>query len=404
LLFGAGAHAAGDNAQARFAEARAAFEAEDFARALRLFEECLALGMQGPAVHFNIGVAAYRSGDFVRAERAFREVAATPAMATLAYYNLGLVALKRNDERSARGWFERAAGSSPDERLAALAARRLDELPKAPVQVWSWYARGGVGYDDNVALRSGSVDTPGSGESDAFGQLLLSGSFSFRPLWRVDGAAGLLRYADLDEFDQSVFSLGVARGFPLNDWYLELGGYASQLSLGGDVYERSVAAAAQATRYFTGQQSLRAQLRATSVNGEGDFSGLSGARAELGLRYEWSWQSWSFGAHSRAELNDSEDEVFASRWVELGAEARWAASPFWAFTAGAALRKTRHPEQSTTQPAWDDRRMEYRLEATRGLWKNAQIYLRYAHESNESPIEERDYNRNWVAASIEIWH
>jgi hypothetical protein len=48
--------------------------------------------------------------------------------------------------------------------------------------------------------------------------------------------------------------------------------------------------------------------------------------------------------------------------------------------------------------------MEYRLEATRGLWKNAQIYLRYAHESNESPIEERDYNRNWVAASIEIWH
>ena len=63
---------------------------------------------------------------------------------------------------------------------------------RLPSRVWSWYARGGAGYDDNVALRSESVDTPGSGEGDAFGQLLLSGSFSFRPLWRVDGAAGLL--------------------------------------------------------------------------------------------------------------------------------------------------------------------------------------------------------------------
>jgi Flp pilus assembly protein TadD len=90
-MLGAGAHAATDNAQSRFAEARAAFDAEEFARALRLFEECLALGMQGPAVHFNIGVAAYRSGELARAERAFREVAATPAMAALAYYNLGMV-------------------------------------------------------------------------------------------------------------------------------------------------------------------------------------------------------------------------------------------------------------------------------------------------------------------------
>jgi tetratricopeptide (TPR) repeat protein len=403
-MLGAGAHAATDNAQSRFAEARAAFDAEEFARALRLFEECLALGMQGPAVHFNIGVAAYRSGELARAERAFREVAATPAMAALAYYNLGLVALRRGDERAARGWFERAAGSSPDERLAALAAQRLDELPKAPVTVWSWYARSGVGYDDNVALRSESVDIPGSGESDAFGQLLLSSSFSFRPLWRIDGAAGLLRYADLNEFDQSAFSLGLARGFAVSDWYIELGGYATRLSLGGDVYERSAAATTQATKYFAGRQSLRAQLRATSVDGEDDFSGLSGTRAELGLKYEWGWQSWSFAVHSRAERNDSEDELFASRWVELGAEARWAASPYWAFTAATALRETRHPAQSATQPAWDDGRIEYRLEATRGLWKNAQIHVRYSHERNESPIEGRDYDRNWVAASIDLWH
>ena len=62
---------------------------EDFSRALDLFEQCVALGMQGPAIHYNIGVAAYRSGDLARAESAFREVARTPAMAALAHYNLG---------------------------------------------------------------------------------------------------------------------------------------------------------------------------------------------------------------------------------------------------------------------------------------------------------------------------
>ena len=46
--------------------------------------------MDGPAVHYNIGVAAYRNGDLSRAERAFREVAKTPAMEAVAHYNLGL--------------------------------------------------------------------------------------------------------------------------------------------------------------------------------------------------------------------------------------------------------------------------------------------------------------------------
>ena len=70
-------------------------------------------------------------------------------------------------------------------------------------------------------------------------------------------------------------------------------------------------------------------MRVAAVDGVGDFSGLSGARSELGLQYDWGWQTWSFGAHTRAEFNDSEDEVFASRWLEFGADAQWAVSPLW---------------------------------------------------------------------------
>jgi hypothetical protein len=390
-------------AATRFAEGRAAFDAADFPNALRLYEESLRLGMQGPAVHYNIGVAAYRGGDFVRAERAFREVAETPAMAALAHYNLGLVALKREDQESARGWFELAAREAKDEQIAGLAARQLGKLPQAaPSAPWSLYARGGLGHDDNVALRSESLDIPGSGEDDTFAELLVAGSYSFLPSWRVSGAVGSTRYASLDEFDQTALSLGVARQIPLGDWRVELGGHASQLSLGGDVYERSTAASASAVKTFSGSGTVRAHLRLSAIDGEGDFSGLSGTRTNLGVQYETAWRSVGFVAHARAEDNDSDEAAFASRWVELGGEARWAATPLWSFAAETALRRTRHPTSAAAE-SWTDRRLAFRLEAMRTLGKQAQVSLRYERERNRSPFDAYDYERNWLAASIEIW-
>jgi tetratricopeptide (TPR) repeat protein len=405
MAFSGGAHAAESVAQARFAEARIAFEAQDFSRALFLYEQSLALGMDRPAVHYNIGVAAYRTGNLARAETAFQEVARTPAMAALAHYNLALVELKRGDEKAARRWLERAAAETSDEKLMTLVQRRLGEIPEAPASTaWSLYARSGAGHDGNVALRSDSIDTVGSGKADAFGELMLAGSFSFRPSWRLDAAAGLLRYADLDEFNQDALSFGVVHGITHAAWHLEPGIYATTLSLGGDVYEKSMAASLDATRALSSSGSLRAQLRVSAVNGDGDFSGLSGSRSELGLRYEWGGlPSWRFGAQARAEFNDSEDEVFASRWIEMGADARWTASPQWTLGAGVTLRQTRHPSQSTTQDAWDDDRTSFRLEATRLLWQNAQLFVRYEHENNQSPIPDNDYDRDWIAASIEFW-
>jgi hypothetical protein len=397
IFFVGGVRAAGSDAQARFAEARTAFEAQDFSRALVLYEQCLTLGMQGPAVHYNIGVAAYRTGNWARAESAFKEVAHTPAMAALAHYNLALVALKRGDDKAARQWLEKAGRETSDEKLAALVQGRLGELPEISTSApWSLYARSGVGYDDNVALRSASIDTVGSGQDDAFGELMLAGSYSFRPSWRLDGAAGLLRYTDLDEFNQDALSFGVVHGMTLDAWYLEPGVFATQFSLGGDVYERSVAASLDATHELSGRGRVRAQLRVSAVNGDGDFSGITGSRSELGLNYEWGHASWRFDAQARAEIDNTEDEAFASRWVEIGAEARWTFSPLWTFAAGATLRQTRHE-------TWDDDRTAFRLEATRLLWQHAQVFVRYEHEQNESPIAENDYDRDWVAASIEFW-
>ena len=404
LSAGTPAWSADAQALAHFSAGRAAFEAQDFSKARALFEQALAAGMDGPAIHYNIGAAPYRGGAQPRAEAAFREVARSPDMAALAYYNLGLVALQRHDEREAREWFQRSTQARPPERLMLLASQRLADLP-APLAPgrWSIYTRGGAGYDDNVALRSGSIDSSASGDADSFGELYLAASYTIGA-WRIDGGGSMLEYADLDQFSQRSFFLGGARGFRLEKWYFEIGAHGSQLSLGGDVFEQDLAAALLASRSFYGGSRLRAQLRATQVSGEGAFTGLTGDRTELGVFYDKSWRAWYFGAHTRAELNDSEDPVFESRWLQLGAEARYAVSPRWGFSLGAALRRTRHPAQSETLGSWEDNRTMLQFGATRSLWKQAQLFVRYEVERNDSPVAGYDYDRNRAAASLEWWY
>jgi hypothetical protein len=66
-----------------------------------------------------------------------------------------------------------------------------------------------------------------------------------------------------------------------------------------------------------------------------------------------------------------------------------------------AARDTRH---SGIRPAgYEDRRNTLRLEATRTLWKQAQVYLRYERERNRSPVEVNEYDRDWIAVSLEFW-
>lgn len=402
LLASTRAWAANDQALAHFDEAAAAFEAEEFSKSRALFEMALDEGLQGPAVHYNLGAAAYRGGDLPRAERAFREVARTPAMAALAYYNLGLVALQRRDERDAREWFERAQQAEPDPKISELAARRLSELPEARAPGrWSYYSRGGVGYDDNVSLRSSSLEAS-SGAADSYGELIFAGSYSFG-MWRVDTGGSVIEYFEQDDYSQSSLSLGGARGFRTDNWYFELGAYGAEYSLGGERYERDLTGAFQASRLFHGGSRLRALVRASAVGGRGEFEGLTGERLDVGLYYDRSWRRWTFGAHGRWQRNDSEDPIFASHWAQLGADVRYAVSPLWGLVASAGFRRITHAAESETLPGWDDNRATLLLGVTRMLRSRLQLFVRAQLERNDSPVAGYDYDRNWIAASVEMW-
>jgi uncharacterized protein (PEP-CTERM system associated) len=91
-------------------------------------------------------------------------------------------------------------------------------------------------------------------------------------------------------------------------------------------------------------------------------------------------------------------------WIQLGAETRYAVSPFWGLNVGAAVRRTARPTQSEMQTGWEDTRISLQLGATRTLWKQAQLFVRYEHERNDSPVAGFNYDRNRASASVEFWY
>ena len=191
--------------------------------------------MDGPAVHYNIGVAAYRSGDLARAERAFQEVARTPAMAALAHYNLGLVAVatRRVAQRpamssSARRAMPAMSDSPRSRRGASTNCRRSPH--RSPGRCMR--ARG-AGYDDNVALRSESIESSAQRRRRCVRRTAGLGQRFFRtglaastPRWRC--------WTTPSSTNSTRASCRSVRGadFRWDAWYLEPGGYGTQLTLG----------------------------------------------------------------------------------------------------------------------------------------------------------------------------
>ena len=67
------------------------------------------------------------------------------------------------------------------------------------------------------------------------------------------------------------------------------------------------------------------------------------------------------------------------------------------------MRRTSHPAQSETLAGWDDKRVSLLVGITRTLWERTQLFLRYEAERSNSPVAGYDYDRNWIAVSVENW-
>jgi hypothetical protein len=399
-----------------------AFSEGELTKALALFEQARAAGMNTPPLLYNMGVVYFRLGRHELAESVFQELLDTPH-AALARYNLGLVKLASGQQRAAQKWFELAAGPDSPEKVRVLARRQLDESEQS-VQVeglnGSGYLAAAGGYDDNIA---GTPDDASSNQAGGFADLLAAGSVNLGASdFSLHGVAYTREYFQNSEFDNSYLSTGIS-------WLQGVGAgeLTSTLSLanswfGGDALERQVQLeTAYQPGYCvvgvggTGFDCALSGSVTTTKGGSG-FSAYDGEMLRIGASAEKGIGRWVVSGRYQLEVNDRQDletqqEFFSVSPLRnlVSAEARYRISDRFSVGGRGDIRHSRYMDKHrllSGSGVASERRTDNRL---RGIllaeYRVTSQWLMLAEWSmmnNRSSIERYDYSRREVMVGVEM--
>jgi tetratricopeptide (TPR) repeat protein len=391
-----------------FAAGTAAFEGEDYAVALAHFEEARALGLDGPAIHYNLGVCYYKLGDWRSARTAFELVADRyAAMRGLAEYNLGLVAQKQQRSQEAEAFFRQALANSDDEAIRQLALRQLELAPRPepePVREpkqWLTLVDARLGHDDNVLLLAEDIPLPdGQSAESRFTEIwaLISGPASSELGIRFDGSVYAVRYADASIFDQSVIRVGAAYEWRWGAWQAEAGPHASYTTLDGDSFEQRLGVGLRFSRNIAPQTALGVRLVHDEIDeGKARFAAFAGTRDWLELRVDHDIADGRLTLAYARESNDRQGEYVSADRDRLSVRYRHFFDQRWLGDVQATWRDSRYGELA--QPRDEDLK-ELSFALTRNLPRSWQVGGEVSFGDNASNVETFVYDRNRMAVGV----
>ena len=408
LLFWAHGAEAAEDPRALFAAGAAAAAQADHESALQSFLAARDAGLDGPAVHYNIGVSAWALGRLELAEQAFRETARFPRMAALAYYNLGLVRRRQGDMDGARAWFERAQREAGDDpAVQQLAAAGLASLPRLPPAAGpapgahrsiAAFLAAAAGHDDNVALLADG-ELLGVSELDSpYMELQAAVAAPLPASLSLQGGVFLVDYSDLPELDQRGAQVELLYRPRFAAWRLELGaGYALN-QLDGERFEDQRTLLVGANRALGAGWHLRARLAYADIEGRAPYAGLTGDRVEAGVRLRRNAGPDRFQLEYRLEQNDrASDELSPDRHR---AELEWRRTLPRGLHAAVVLG-WRRSSYDTPGFSWSERRTTFGAGVggpIAGRWEWA---LRYDRTDNSASLAEFEYDRNRFSAGVQ---
>lgn len=379
-----------------------AFNAGNYAEALQQFRAAQDAGQDGAAITYNIAVSEYRLQRYHDARDSFSSLANRfPRMRPLAEYNLGLVAMKLGERDKAAEHFRRSYYLGEDEpKLRALSSTMLRRLVGEQVPVTSRWLRlvsARTGFDDNVILRDETGLAGGDSADSPFVEFLatLRGPYDRSDGFTLDAGVFLVRYLDVDEFNQAAGNVGVNRRWELGDWQIDAGAHGALTTLGGDAFDRSLRVSAAATRRLTSASKVTLRLRHDNVAGASDaFDGVDGTRQRVDLRYRWYADNRSLTAGLQLETNDRQDASVSPQRRELQTSYRYAPEAGLGFEVGGEVRSSRYDDLAT--PRHEDL---LRLDASL-TWQMAsgwQWFAQFSVSDNDSTDPVFSYTRKQLA-------
>jgi tetratricopeptide (TPR) repeat protein len=389
-----------------FAAGSEAFAEGDYLRALAYFEDARDAGVEGPAVHYNIGVCQYRLGNYAQAEAAFRLVADRyPKMRALAEYNLGLALLRQNRDAEARRQFEQVRRTSTDEKITRLAEgmlRRADASrpPSDRAPKWVSLIDFNVGHDDNVALLDDSSLPAGQSTDSAFTELLavINGPLSTAPGFRFDGSVYAVDYSDVDGFDQTAARLGGAYQWRAGDWRMEAESHFNYTTLDGNAFEQRLGAGVRLRRPLSEATVIGISLVHDEVDaGESQFAFIEGAREQFGLSWDRYGASARLTLAYRYESNDRVSPSVSPSRNGVSIRYRYSMSPAWATDVSLSLRKSAFADLALPR---DEDRTELSLGFHRRFSRGWRLNGTYRWSDNRSNVDAFAYTRSRMSLGL----
>jgi hypothetical protein len=393
-----------------FAAGTHAFGEERFESALAHFETALALGVEGPAIHYNIGVCRYKLGRYAAAAEAFALIADEyPEMRGLALYNLGLVASKQNEAATATDYFRDALASTDDETIRYLALQQLgggeDAPSRTPAARRSWFALLDVqlGYDDNVLLLSDEIPLP-DGQSAESSFVELWGLVS-TPLgssdtagFRFDGNFYMLRYPEASMFDQTVIYAGAPYAWAKEAWYGEVGPHVSMTTIDADVLDQRLGLGAMVSRQIVPGTSVGLRYVHEEVEkGDAIYAFFAGARDFIELRVDRRGERGRLTLAYGHERNDREAATVSPRRDRLSLRYRYALNSHWRLDAQGTWRESLYDELAVPR---DEALVELGVGASRDLADGWQLTGALSIADNDSNLETVVYRRKRVSLGV----
>ena len=376
-----------------FAAGTTAFAQQDYLLALSHFQDARAHGLDGPAIHYNLGVCQYKLGNYREADAAFHVVADNyPAMRALAHYNLGLVALKRGQQARAQTFFEQARANSVDEKIARLAAAELQKLePARETQSWFSLVDARIGHDDNVSLQD-DIGLPTGGSDSAFTEVFAMLSGPAGPGLRFDGSVYAVRYPDAETFDQNALRLGGVYQWTWGTWRAEAGPYLNYSTLNGDGYEQRLGGSLALKRDLDDRTTVSVRYLHDEIDElEDQFAFVGGSRDQLRVSLDRSLNKGRLALGYVLDLNDREGASVSPTRHRVFGRYRFSVTPYWLIDAELSFRTSRYDDLMVTR---DEDLTELSLGFLRTLAKSWQLTGEYHLGQNDSNVDTFSYDRN----------
>lgn len=396
-----------------------AFEAGDYQRALRHFEQAEAEGVRTPNLRYNLGVTYYRLGQYQEAEEAFRSLTRNPDWRHLALYNLGLIAEARGDRQAAVDYYTRVRETAGGSGVGERAARKLEGLGEGVSSSAGWsYSEfsAAVGYDDNVVLApedSQDVSEQGDLFIDLYGLTSVYVSGDRDDGVRLDADAFTRLYASETEYSFTSVSGGLSRHKEYAPWHTSMGLRASVELAESELYALVPAAVLKGERRF-GSYRLKLSNTLSWIEGGNDYDHLTGVQNQLRARLEKRFSGGKTYAGVGLEYNDRDDlseqnEFFSYSPLrsDIHAGLDYSVAQEWTLILYGQYRKSLYPDENRvnvdgtlTEEKREDDRILVSVRGEYDVSRNVIGFAEYTRTDNDSNFSRYSYESNRIMVGV----